>query len=729
MVDIRSRSLGTFGDLLRHLRQRARLTQDELGIAVGYSRAHVARLEGNQRMPDVPAVRARFPEALHLQGDSEVVQRLIQLAVAARDKSGSDIASSEAPDELTQGERAKFPKPILNNLPAPLTSFIGRARELRKLSTLLPVTRLITLTGAGGTGKTRLGLALATAAVDAYADGVWLAELAPLSDPAALPPLLLTILGLHEEASRPALTTLVNALRDKRLLLVLDNCEHLIDACAHLAEAVLQHAPEVQILATSREALGIGGELAWRVPSLQTPDLKVIHSLDELADYEAVRLFVDRAALAMPGFALTATHAVAVQQICSQLDGIPLAIELAAARVKVLSPEEIATRLSDRFRLLTGGSRTALLRHQTLRALIDWSHQLLTAPEKTVLRRLSVFAGGWTMEAAEAVCQGDKIATQEVLEVLSRLVDKSLVVVAQYDGVTRYQMLETIRQYAAEKLEEAGEGVAVRDNHLDYFMSLGERVEPQLGTMATVDQVLIFKRLERDLDNVRHVLDWAMETGQTEKGLRLILVVSNLFIIRAGQKEILVRVEGFVEHFAAPRNTRIEVQAYLLMVGLHHRQGEFDLARVLLERAETSALAFDDLNLHLEILGGREGNAESQGDYVLARSFFNKWREFILSNNLLGYSEELYTAVEACNDGMLSLGEGNYDHAADRLSFCHKQLIQKGSQITSTAMSRSLGYALINIGRFEEAADRFQESLLGNFALGDTVAVAACLAA
>jgi len=476
MAEITPHAPNTFGELLRHLRQRARLTQDELGLAVGYSRAHVARLEGNQRAPDVAAVQARFSEALLLQDSSEAAQRLVELAMAARETSPLDVTSMP----VYEPELPSPAKPALNNLPAPLTSFVGRTRELGELNPLWPTTRLMTLTGAGGAGKTRLALALAADAVNAYAyaDGVWLAELASLADPVALPQMLLAVLGLHEEPNRPALTTLLDGLRSKQMLLVLDNCEHLIEACAQLAEAVLRNSPAVRILTTSREALGIGGELAWRVPSLQTPLPTATLAPAELEHYEAVQLFIARAALAAPGFVLTATHALAVQQICAQLDGMPLAIELAAARIKVLSPQDISARLSDRFRLLTQGSRTALPRHQTLRAVIDWSYLLLTEAERVMFRRLSVFVGSWTMEAAEVVCQSDSIATHDILDLLARLVDKSLVVMSEHDGVTRYQMLETIRQYGTEKLVELGEGAAVRDRHLDYFLNWGEHVGP-----------------------------------------------------------------------------------------------------------------------------------------------------------------------------------------------------------------------------------------------------------
>ena len=337
---------------------------------------------------------------------------------------------------------------------------------------MLPTTRLLTLTGAGGTGKTRLALQLAANVLDTVDDGVWFIDLGPLSDPALLPLTIASVLGVRAEPGRPLTATLQDWLRPKHLLLILDNCEHLIDACAELADAVLHSSRETRILASSREALGIAGELAWRVPSLACPN-----PLDEgvgnpsVNEYAAVQLFIARAKFANAKFTLTSANAPAVAQICYRLDGIPLAIELAAARVKSMRVEQIAERLDDRFRLLTGGSRTALPRHQTLRSLMDWGHNLLPKAERVLLRRLSVFAGGWTLEAAEAVCSDAaggsppnalrstpeaSLLHADILDLLNHLVDKSLVVLDEQAAEPRYRMLETIRQYAREKLLEAG---------------------------------------------------------------------------------------------------------------------------------------------------------------------------------------------------------------------------------------------------------------------------------
>ncbi len=399
-----------------------------------------------------------------------------------------------------------------NNLPIQLTSFIGREQEMARVKELLASARLLTLTGAGGAGKTRLALQIAVDLVEEFADGVWFVELAPLADPAFVLNTVAAVLGVREEAGRPLLATLMDWLSHRELLLVLDNCEHLIEACAQFADAGLHASRETRILATSREPLGIAGESAYHVPSLEIPNPKLQISFEQLTQYDAVRLFVERATQALSTFRMTNDNAPAIAQICFRLDGIPLAIELAAARVKALAVDKITERLDDRFRLLTGGSRTALPRQQTLRALIDWSYDLLSKPERVLLRRLSIFAGGWTLEAAEDVCADDDIveasrvlARNDILDLLTRLVDKSLVALEEQAAETRYRMLETIRQYAGEKLLDATEREQLRDQHLRSFAQLAERTQPIL---ETAQRTAWLPRLESEHDNLRAGLDW-----------------------------------------------------------------------------------------------------------------------------------------------------------------------------------------------------------------------------
>ncbi len=408
-----------------------------------------------------------------------------------------------------------------HNLPPQMTSFIGREKEIAEVKQALSEHHLVTLTGSGGAGKTRLSLQVAADLLDQFPSGTWFVELAPITDPNLIPQTILSAADMQIQQGRSALDSLADFLREKTSLLVLDNCEHLIEACAKLADTLLNAAPNLKILASSREALGVKGEQAWHVPSLSIPDLKHLPAIEGLSQYEAVRLFIDRAVLAQPHFAVTNENAPAVAQICSRLDGIPLAIELAAARVKVLKAEQIAERLNDRFRLLTGGSRTALPRQQTLRALIDWSYDLLSENEKLLLRRLAVFMGGCTLEAAEQVCSDERLHADDVLDLLIHLVDKSLVVVDEQPGQLRYRMLETVRQYAREKLLESGEGERLHTQHLAYFLKFAEEAEPHLFRTEQIDWL---DRLELDDDNLRAALEWAVDDPQNnppEAALRL----------------------------------------------------------------------------------------------------------------------------------------------------------------------------------------------------------------
>src|SRR5688572_20016037 len=419
------------------------------------------------------------------------------------------------------------------NLPTSLTSFIGREKEQVEITKLIAKNRLVTLTGSGGIGKTRLSIQVASGPLNDFPNGIWLIELAPLSDPALVPQAIVSTLGLIDQAGRSPLMILTDFLQTKRALLILDNCEHLIQACAQLAETLLHTCPDLHVLATSRESLGIAGETLYLVPTLTTPD-PVNATLDTLSNYEAVQLFTERAQSPLTGFALTQENAPAIAQICHHLDGIPLALELAAARVKLLRVEEIATRLDDRFRLLTSGARTALPRHQTLQAMIDWSHDLLSEPERVLLRQLSVFAGGWSLEAAESVCEGEGIETSEIIDLLAQLHNKSLIVVEQKQGQeTRYRMLETIRQYARAKLWAAGEGDVMRQRHLAYFVNLAERAEPNLRAF---EMVIWLNRLEAEHDNIRAALEWALESD-VEAELRLVSALWWFWHIRDHKSE------------------------------------------------------------------------------------------------------------------------------------------------------------------------------------------------
>ncbi|KZS65551.1 hypothetical protein A4G26_27685 [Mycobacterium kansasii] len=397
--------------------------------------------------------------------------------------------------------------PVTNathNLSVNLTNFVGRQAEMASLQDTLAHSRLVTLTGAGGVGKTRLAVHVAALIADKFRDGVCYVDLAPISHPDLAPVTVARALGLPDQPGRSTMDTLLRFLRGRQLLIVLDNCEHLLDGSAKLVAALLVAAPGSTVLATSREPLGVVGEAAWQVPSLSLAD-------------DAVELFADRARLAQAGFTVSDDNAGAVEQICTRLDGMPLAIELAAARVRTMSLTEIVDGLHDRFRLLTGGSRTAVRRQQRLRASVDWSHALLTETERMLFRRLAVFLGGFDLTAAQTVAGGDDIERYQVLDQLTLLVDKSLVRAENTSGRTRYRLLETVRQYALEKLSESDEADAIRARHRDYYTSMAAL----LDTPGRTDYEQLLPQAETDMDNLRSAFTWSLENSDLEQALGL----------------------------------------------------------------------------------------------------------------------------------------------------------------------------------------------------------------
>jgi predicted ATPase/DNA-binding winged helix-turn-helix (wHTH) protein len=493
------------------------------------------------------------------------------------------------------GALTPVPDDRRHNLPVALTSFIGRDQEIAELSRLVASTRLLTLTGAGGCGKTRLALEMAATVLDRFPDGVWVIDLAAISNPSLVTQTVASVLDVRELPNRPIGDALRDYVRSRQILLVLDNCEHLITACAELAEALLGVALRLSILATSRERLGISAETIWRVPSLSVPELPQGRSAETLAKYDAMRLFVERATAVEPAFRLTGANASEIARVCHRLDGIPLAIELAAARVNVLSIEQIDCRLSDRFRLLTGGSRTAVPRQRTLKATVDWSYELLSDSERQLLRRLSVFAGGWTMEAAEQVTPGHGSEREDVLDYLSRLIDKSLVNVdSDIDEGRRYRFLETVRQYAGERLLQSGEAERLRDRHLVFFTELAERAEPELTRAA---QVKWLSRLQREHDNLRLALEWCL--AAPERGAQSVELAAALswFWLKRGYfregQEYLERA------LSAGGNTPPVLRARALMSlgSITFFQGDFVRTRVILEESATLGRAAGDLSV------------------------------------------------------------------------------------------------------------------------------------
>ncbi len=594
-----------------------------------------------------------------------------------------------------------------NNLPQQLSSFIGRETQAAEVKALLGKSRLLTLTGAGGSGKTRLSLQVAADLLDQYFDGVWLVELAALSDPALVPQAVADVLGVKEQPGQTISQSLTETLKEKRLLLVLDNCEHLVAACASLAADLLRFCPGVHLLASSREPLNVPGEQSYRVPSLSLPDPKRAQTAQSVSQSEAVALFADRAQSAQPSFAVTDANALAVASVCSRLDGIPLAIELASARVRSLSVEQINTRLDQRFRLLTGGSRVALPRQQTLQALIDWSYDLLTEQEKALLCRLSVFAGGWTLEAAEAVCVGEAVEDWEVLDLLTALVDKSLVVYEEgEDGQGRYRLLETVRQYAAERLEERGEAGTVQDNHLSWCVALAEEAEPQL---TGPNQASWLSRLEREHDNLRASLSWEQQRADGgEDGLRLAAALWRFWYVRGHLSEGRRRLDLALARAGAEERKASICRAKALNGEgiMAYAQGDYVGARALYEESLTD----------YRQLGHRRGVAASllnlgsiayyQSDYARARSLYG---ESLTVYRQMKDQEGIANVLN--NLGSVALDQGDYAGAQGFLEESLTVYRQLGNQGGFAASLLSLGNVASYQGDYAKTRTLYRESL------------------
>lgn len=505
---------------------------------------------------------------------------------------------------------------IRHNLPLQLTTFIGREKEVEQIKKRLEKNHLVTLTGSGGIGKTRLSIQVASELLADYPVGVWLVELAPLTNPALVPQSVCAALGVTPEGGTSALDALINYMHSKKILLVVDNCEHLIDACAQLCDSLLHACPELRIIASSREALGIEGENAYRVPSLSLPNSK--SGLHVIEESEAVKLFMERATALLPEFQMTEVNAPSIAQICQRLDGIALAIELAASRVKMLKVEQIAMRLDDAFRLLTGGSRTALPRQQTLRALIDWSYNLLPDEERAFLRKLSVFMGGWTLEAAEAVC-----GNADALDLLTHLVDKSLVSVdLEHGNEPRYYLLETVRQYAREKMVESEDSTRLRDTHLEYFLKTAERIAPELYTRK---MPYWFVRLETEYANFQAALEWAQE-HDSDAGLRLSNALCAFWSERGDYlKEGIDWFEKFL-NLSVHKQNITRAWALLNLINLYFMISFQPLAeeKKYLEESLLLAREVDNHDCLTRVLGIQGSNELIDGNYNSAQSLLEQ---------------------------------------------------------------------------------------------------------
>jgi predicted ATPase/class 3 adenylate cyclase len=617
-----------------------------------------------------------------------------------------------------------------HNLPEQLTSFIGREKEVAEIKDLLGSARLVTLTGSGGTGKTRLALQVAVEQIGNFPDGVWLVEFAALQNPTYIVWTVASAFNLREAQGTPLLDTITDFLRTKHLLLVLDNCEHLVEACAELVDHLLHSCSNLKLIATSREALDVDGETIYRVPSLQ--------------EMESTQLFVERARKIEPRFQSTERNAAAITQICTRLDGIPLAIELAAARIKLFTPEQIAKRLDDRFKLLSGGSRSALPRQQTLRALIDWSYQSLNEIERRALCRLAVFRGGWSFEAAEAV-----IGEEQAMDGLSGLVNKSLVIVDEHESEARFNFLETIRQYALEKLQESNDAAEARDRHLNYFFTYGQRAEETRLISQTVTWV---QQLEMEHDNFRAALRWALES-QPETALQLVYVLSNFWLTKGLMTEGCDWCRATIARTdASSHHTDLVIsrtKAYLALAMLSVNHGQHAEAQAAAKHSVELARQLEDVIWLVRSLNFLGLASAFLGDESLAfssleegESLCRKWnyeQELAAILQSLAYitleirGQRAVEQVQAYLEESLSISQGsvnlnalvmtegtlaqlafykgNFQEArkhADRMLALHEEM---GDQLSITGHNSEVAHVLRQSGNLEEARDLYKTTI------------------
>lgn len=591
----------SFGKWLRHHRRGLDLTQEELAHRAGCAPITIRKLEGDKMRPS-----KQLAESLSRSLGIPPSQReeFVQFARA------TGLGTSQHPllDISTGGNGHISASSLSNkprtNLPAPIATFIGRENEQADLLNLIMKNRLVTVTGTGGIGKTRLSLQVGQKLVSDYPEGVWFIALEAISDPTLVPKTAASVFNIREGVERPALEILVNALFSKAALLIFDNCEHVLDACAALISALLTNCPSIKILATSREPLGIIGEAIYRVPSMKLP--KTQESLDSFRHSESVCLFEERAQLAKFDFCLTLENAASIARICQHLDGIPLGLELAAAKVTMLSAEQIADQLHENLCFLTRGGRTGLPRHQTLRAAIDWSYNLLIPSEKALVRRLSVFVGGWTLDAAVSVCSDESIQSEEALRLLEQLINKSLVIREESGHEGRYRFHETIRQYMKQKLVESGEKPAISTHHLKYFLKFSEQIEPEL---VGPRQVQWRSRVRVERHNIRAALEHAFKTD-VEAGLYITSRLSD-FWTNSDCREVVHWLTEFLQkpeaiEFADARAKALCTQSGFLLMLEQYKQAQ--------NAAETS-LALS------QALGDRYGQVDSlislAGIYIL----------------------------------------------------------------------------------------------------------------
>ncbi|MBV9602192.1 MAG: tetratricopeptide repeat protein [Chloroflexi bacterium] len=672
-------STTTFGALLRQHRIAAGLTQESLAERAGLSVYGIQKLERGTTHPYRDTAE-RLLTALQL---GPIDAERLRTTVEPVRRHGSPPLDGAV-------------RKVRHNLPVAMTSFVGRERELVEIPDRLRRARLMTLTGVGGSGKTRLAIEVAKRVVDRYGDGVWLVELAQVADPGLVPHRLANVVGVRASPDRAIEGVLCDALRDASVLLVLDNCEHLLDASAVLIDLVLRDCPELQILATSREPIGIPGEISWPVLPLTSPEASPRISFDDVQRSPAVCLFADRASAAVDRFTLDEETAPTIAHICRRLDGIPLALELAAACLDALTPRQLAARLDRPFRLLTAGNRAAPPRQQTLTATIDWSYQLLSDTQRRVFERLSVFASGWTLDAAEAVCADENVPPEHVLEAVVQLVRKSLVVNI---GDERYHLLETLREYALDRLRARGELEAIRERHATYYSRLVERLDPAGSTRLLAPSheggvPRAMETLDEAQDNVRAALRWWLEAQRANEGLGLVRALGPLWAIQGVPADGRRWVEAIFDLAdRKPEEVSAALHAQALMFGaiFARIQRDFTTGRVLLERCVAIWRTLeDDLGLS-QGLSNLGANQLFMGDFDQAEASLSE------SLALARAAGEPFTTCLTLNQlGTLAQLRNQYDRAQDYL----RESLRVGRTLERPGdRSHIVGRALVLLGR------------------------------
>jgi predicted ATPase/transcriptional regulator with XRE-family HTH domain len=724
------RGAATFGSLLREHRLAAGLTQEALAERSGVSPRTIQQLEADSVRPRRSTARY-LAQALALSGTARDElenaatpmprRRLSALPDSsdtgpARRDGGTIVAVplSQPDDAIREHALVALPRPAPTNVPWPVSSLLGREADLAAIRDLIAVEgqRLVTLTGMGGSGKTRLAVQVAAELLDAFVDGVWFVELAPTSSPTLVPRVVAGALGVREVEHAPILDTLIGHLRRKRLLLVLDNCEHLVDACAELAERLLTACPDLHILATSREPLRVGGEQQRRVQPLAVPDPDDLASFDALAGAPSVRLFVERAQAIDADFRLTEANAASVAQVCARLDGIPLAIELAASRIGVLAVEQLAERLDDSFRVLVGGTRAGSIRQQTMEAALAWSYDLLTAAEQVAFRSLSTCAGGFDLDAADAICSGEDAEAADLLDVLGRLVDKSLVVADQAAHGRRYRLLEPVRQYGQRSLLASNEDERARTRHAAYYAALAERVALLL---RGPEQIAWLDRLEVERDNLRAALGWIAEREEPEAGLRLAVAMTPYWeahgYLTEGRRWLKTVLTA---SRAGGATSAMQMRARIAAGGLAQWQGDFDDAETLLVGALATARDLSDSRSEAMALAWLSAVYRRQG--AVERALMLGEESLRLGSKL---ADETVIAFALLSHGVTLHHHDERDRAVSVLDESLGRFRQLGDARYIAITTTMLGRIILVAGEHERAAVMLREAVLALKAVGD----------